>query len=251
MALVAITFTVQAQLHTKDKPLPCLNKTFSIYVHLTVDSLRQTNMDVSTIQAAIAGASDAFDPICVNFELCHIDTLENWTWDSLSRDYRVQEIKNLFYQENRINVFIVDRYDDPNVCGFANLSQIANPNNAVVHLNKQCGVSPGTLAHELGHLFGLVHTFEGGDEVVDGSNCETAGDGICDTPADPYTNDPTITWLGDNCEFIFTGTDTLGQLYQPDVGNTMSYYDCSGCGFTRGQFLKMAETWLASSKMMW
>lgn len=249
MALAAITFTAQAQLHTKDKPLPCLNKTFSIYLHITVDSLREVNVDIADVEAAIAATSEAFDPICVNFELCHIDTLHNWTWDSLSRDYRVDEIKNLFYRENRINLFIVDRYDNPNVCGFANLGQIANPNNAVVHINKGC-INMPTLAHELGHLFGLVHTFEGGDELVDGSNCETAGDGICDTPADPYMEGD-ITWLRDNCEFVYAGTDSLGRLYQPDVGNTMSYYDCSGCGFTRGQFLKMAETWLASSKMMW
>lgn len=56
--------------------------------------------------------------------------------------------------------------------------------------------APGgnTLAHEFGHYFSLPHTFygwEGGDapplsqqERMDGSNCNSAADGFCDTPPD-------------------------------------------------------------------
>jgi hypothetical protein len=42
--------------------------------------------------------------------------------------------------------------------------------------------------HEMGHYFGLPHTFEYFDkpdrELPDGSNCSVAGDRFCDTPAD-------------------------------------------------------------------
>jgi hypothetical protein len=162
-----------------------------------------------------------------------------------SVEIRVDEINRLFYQENRINIYLVDRFDDPNLCGFANLGQIANENNAKIYIKGGC------LPHEMGHLFGLLHTFEGsGVENVDGSNCDLVGDLICDTPADPYIEDSQIQWLGDNCEFIFTGTDINGEFYQPDVGNIMSYYGCD-CGFTRGQYIKMANTWLNSDRKMW
>jgi hypothetical protein len=42
-------------------------------------------------------------------------------------------------------------------------------------------------AHEIGHCLDLYHTHETrfGTEAIDGSNCFTAGDLICDTPADP------------------------------------------------------------------
>jgi len=110
----------------------------------------------------------------------------------------------------------------------------------------------GTLTHEMGHMFGLLHTFEGnGIELVNGSNCETEGDLICDTPADPFVEgDDMSLYIGEDCEFISIKLDSNFQYYQPDVGNIMSYYPCS-CGFTRGQYLKMAETFLNSDPKMW
>jgi hypothetical protein len=46
---------------------------------------------------------------------------------------------------------------------------------------------PSTFAHEVGHYFDLYHTHETavGVECPDGSNCGSAGDLLCDTPADP------------------------------------------------------------------
>ena len=194
IAAVMCSLSISAQdLHTLDKELPCINKTFSVYFHVTLDSLRTTSWDTEAMEAEIAATNQYFAPICAQFEICKIDTLENWSWDSLSRDYRVDEINRLFYQENRINIYLVDRFDDPNLCGFANLGQIANENNAKIYIKGGC------LPHEMGHLFGLLHTFEGsGVENVDGSNCDLVGDLICDTPADPYIEDSQIQWLGDN-----------------------------------------------------
>ena len=39
-----------------------------------------------------------------------------------------------------------------------------------------------TLVHEIGHYFGLYHTFEGGCSGMNTATCETAGDRVCDTP---------------------------------------------------------------------
>ena len=57
------------------------------------------------------------------------------------------------------------------------------------------------------------------------------------------------TMLGvilNQCEFIFPALDANGEYYQPDVGNIMSAYPCK-CGFTREQYLKMAEVYFSSS----
>ena len=59
-------------------------------------------------------------------------------------------------------------------------------------------------------------------ELVDGSNSDTCGDYIEDTPADPHLNfnvNPiTCQWLG-------TGIDANGDNYAPDTRLIMSYTD--------------------------
>ncbi len=88
------------------------------------------------------------------------------------------------------------------------------------------------VSHEMGHVLGLWHThhgtmYEGGDanqcaELVDGSNSDTCGDYIEDTPADPHLNfnvNPiTCQWLG-------SGQDANGDNYAPDTRLIMSYTD--------------------------
>ena len=97
-------------------------------------------------------------------------------------------------------------------------------------------------------------------ELVDGSNCATAGDLLCDTPADPFgqTNATpeelaliaqgllVSAFYGPSCEFIYEIKDPNGEYYQPDMGNIMSAYPCK-CGFTQDQYRLMVETILSSN----
>lgn len=85
--------------------------------------------------------------------------------------------------------------------------------------------SAGTeIAHELLHVIGrMQHTFDGFDELVDGSNCETAGDGFCDTPADPgllEENPQGCVWTAECVPEC--GVDANGDRYAPDA-NPHSY----------------------------
>jgi hypothetical protein len=102
-------------------------------------------------------------------------------------------------------------------------------------------------------FFSLKHTFEGnGSELVDGSNCTVEGDGICDTPADPYVEGEDLALYVDNtCRFISNKQDLAGNYYNPDLGNIMSYYECDTCGFTWGQLTAMAQAYLASAIKFW
>ncbi len=93
-----------------------------------------------------------------------------------------------------------------------------------------------TTAHEMGHALGLFHTHETerfGAENIDGSNCFTAGDKICDTPADPNL----INKVDPACLY------TWGNGYNPLTDNIMSYSreSCKN-SFTNGQSAKLHNT---------
>ena len=234
------------ELHTTDKDLPCLNKVFQVHAHVFLDSLGVANFTPDDLRADIEGANEAFAPICVGFNLCGIDTIINYEYDSLGTQIEGDEVQNIYHVNNRINIYLHTELQTPAICGFASLAGVALADDGAVHLKCQ----GTTLIHELGHLFGLLHTFEdSGAELVNGSNCETVGDGICDTPADPFIPGAPITWT-DGCEFIYEGTDLNGEFYSPDTGNYMSQYTGCECGFTRGQYIFMAETYL-SNPVQW
>ncbi|MEL6674662.1 MAG: M43 family zinc metalloprotease [Bacteroidota bacterium] len=111
----------------------------------------------------------------------------------------------------------------------------------IVVLNTIAVDNKATLSHELGHFFGLYHTHgktnDGTtDELVDGSNCGTAGDDLCDTPADPNLSVST----GSRCNYIGNQQDDNGDFYAPDSSNFMAYSPPS-CRdrFSAGQYTRM------------
>jgi PKD repeat protein len=86
-----------------------------------------------------------------------------------------------------------------------------------------------TLTHEFGHHLNLIHTHgpQNGtltNELVSGINCSSAGDLLCDTPADPQLNNSNVNNV--NCLYSVSGpppTDAQGFLFDPDTSNIMSY----------------------------
>jgi Secretion system C-terminal sorting domain/Pregnancy-associated plasma protein-A len=112
------------------------------------------------------------------------------------------------------------------------------------------------LSHEVAHLLGLDHTFlkTFGKEKVNGQDCGTTGDLICDTPADP--SEPKTDNIDafdfrpllSNCQWNnATKRDVNGDLYRPLTNNIMAYTHVSCMSnFTSGQFRKMYNQCLTS-----
>jgi hypothetical protein len=223
--------------------LPCLDKRFSIMVHIVKDSLGEANVTEAEIQGEVDGVNNYFDDICVSFEICEFRYIDNFQWDTLDAvggtDWN--QMMTAHNEDFRINVFYVAHIiEPPGVAGFAPLGGINSTSGGGI-----CVAKPGgALLHEMGHYWGLEHTFEGnGTELADGSNCQTEGDGFCDTPGDPYTafDDP-ADYINGDCIFVSMLQDANGQFYDPDVGNVMSYYGCD-CHFSYEQYLHMANTY--------
>lgn len=256
--LVFIAFAKGASAFTPpNEKLPCLNKRFSIIAHIVLDSLGAANVVEQDILDAVDDMNGFFEPICVSFEVCEFRYITNFEYDTLDaiEGYEWNELLVTYHEQNRINMFFVTAFAvNPGFCGFAKLSGITDLQGGGICILKEC-VGPGqiTITHEMGHYFGLPHTWEGsGIELVNGSNCTTVGDAICDTPADPFFLGPPMSFWVQGCRFVNMLQDANGEYYDPIIGNIMSYYPGScACGFTPEQFEKMVATYNSSNPKMW
>lgn len=226
--------------------LPCIDKKFSIVAHIVYDSLGKTDFMEADILEDLDSLNKNFAPICVSFEVCEFRYIDNFLYLEVDKDKQWQEMQVLYNLKNRINIYYVTDITNPiGAEGFAGFGQIADTTKSGIVVKS---VGEKTLSHEMGHYFGLSHTFETkfGAELVNGSNCATAGDQICDTPADPNTA------AGGDCNFATMAKDANGQYYRPYTNNIMSYFpDACMCnpGFTHDQYKKMAETYLTNIGM--
>ena len=91
-------------------------------------------------------------------------------------------------------------------------------------------VTSHIISHEMGHVLFLWHTHHGTEiyasdnpceELVNGStyNSNNCGDYVSDTPADPNMEFD----VNSSCQWTGSGTDSVGDSYNPDELNIMSY----------------------------
>lgn len=224
--------------------LPCIDKKFSIVAHIVYDSLGNTSNTKAAILKDLDSLNKNFAPICVSFEICEFRYIDNFLYENVDTAKEWKEMQVIYNVKDRINIYYVKSITNPAGAGFAGLGKITELNKEGIVLS---ALGEKGLSHEMGHYFGLEHTFEikYGNELVDGSNCSTTGDKICDTPADP---NGTLN----GCTFSSMLKDANGKYYDPLVNNIMSYYPATClCNpvFTNQQYKKMVNTYLGKIGM--
>ena len=159
------------------------------------------------------------------FVLCDgINFINSDLWYDFDSGSEGQSLYAAHVMDDVINVYIANSVlsgsSGNSVCGFAYYPWSSSDR---IVLDKDCASNGSTFAHELGHYFGLFHTHSQagqGAELVDGSNCDVAGDYLCDTPADPQLGSGNVN---SNCIYTGNERDDNGDLYEPDPKNVMSY----------------------------
>lgn len=256
LVLCSTPLDAQRELLDKKQSTTCLDRDFSVMVHITRDTFGIVDTDISDIESAINLVNVWFEPICVRFHIAQVDTIDNFQYNAPANMNEVQQIWNNHNADHRINLYIVEDLAAITYEPVLGTEQaIADTENGGILLTKGAlAFDPLWLVHGFGHYAGLLNTNENwGEELVNGDNCETAGDQICDTPADPH--DPFSPFNGIDiyyniqCRFIWLPQDPNGEYYVPQTGNAMSNYPTScWCGLTYDQFEKMA-TVIASSRL--
>ena len=199
-----------------------------VKIHIVTDSNGGTNITESQILDEIDEANsflaNSFLEITVCDETNYIANNELYNF-SMSDDYNELFANN---QPNIMNLYFVESINDNSVAGYTYFPQNSQFYDVIVMDNQATtNTVSTTLIHEFGHHFVLLHTHgtsnEPGstNEYVNGSNCTTAGDRFCDTPADPLINSSNVSSV--NCMYTGNATDALGQTYDPDTSNMMSY----------------------------
>lgn len=240
----ALTMSTDARVSTQYK----VNKTLSVHIYIVAQAFETYDYNAASFQQSWDALNELFAPIDLRFEVCSATNIPNYNWNSLNREVNPDtglneedEMLAQFYVPNNINVYYVDEMtNEPEVDGYAYFP--GGPD--VIVMRKAHG--PMTLPHEMGHFFALYHTFETnfGLELNNGNNCPTAGDLVCDTPAD---NNGAYS----DCQYDEIASDANGDLYTPYLSNIMSYYTECSCRFTSLQYDRMAWFYLNERNYLW
>ncbi|MGR3812338.1 zinc-dependent metalloprotease [Jiulongibacter sp. NS-SX5] len=204
-------------------------------------------------------ANEYFSNIGLSFYIKggFVNHIHSSEWQDLSIDEE-KELRKNYDKSDALNIYfvkIIRKADGTTLNGYSSLPSYSANSNRLIYsylngteedfeilLNK-------TFLHELGHYFGLLHTYQNSAtedieerEVVSrgiGANCSFTGDMICDTPADPQERIP--SFRPENCLEAYPSDirDRFGMSFRPSFDNIMSFHVLCGNVFTEQQYERM------------
>ncbi|MCC6662083.1 MAG: hypothetical protein IT437_14500 [Phycisphaerales bacterium] len=208
--------------------------------HVVRTSAGTGGLEQARLDQAVIDANWGFAAMGVQF--CQVGPtrfIDNSAFYSITSTSQANALRLIDVVPGTINCYFV------NSAPFCGISSFTFSSVQGIVYNNSCVGLPtnrSTFPHEIGHYFDLFHTHEtgmGGPECTNGSNCATAGDLVCDTPADPN-----VLGQVSNCLWVGSASPPCGGLpYNPPVRNFMSYSD-KECRdhYTPGQNARGAAT---------
>ncbi len=225
---------------------------FPVSLHIASPTHGSTSIALSRVMNAFSYLNATYRQRNVQFYLC--GTPRTIFSDSLYtfHDKKEDSLCTLYDQPSIINLYISESVEKGGkaVGGYAYMPDGTKLRIFLAYDNYTFN---SAMVHEFGHFFGLLHTFEHSEDTSPalkelvtrgtGKNCTTAGDALCDTPADPFP----FGSVDGNCVFSGTSKDANSASYSPDVYNFMSYYTSCASHFSTGQ-LDLIYQWANSTQ---
>lgn len=228
-----------------EPPTSLRMKEIPVKVHI-VKSSNAESASIDDVKTAFAKLNKYFIQIYVQFV-----PLGDYNYISNDKYYKFnKEDENALCSNNDLkevlNLYIVGSISDGPLkfCGYTYYPEDIEKNKDRVFLANDCLTDGVSLARQMGHYFTLFSTsglkVSETNEWVNGENCKTEGDLICDTPADPGLE---LSTVDERCGYIGKRQDRSGRkrFYKPDTKNLMSdnprLYCCDH--FSEQQYQKM------------
>src|SRR5688572_24374172 len=189
-------------------------KYIPVTFHLVANAAGVGRVHESAVLAQLCNLNEQFRDQDAIFYIDSLNYFDNDAVYETPASTAAEIQMNLRRDNNAVNIFITNKADSGNEGPGLTLAYYDPQRDWIVSRKDQITASGKTLAHELGHYFSLMHTHYGWEcnpytvadygnpvtkiytlpcpsgggavliELVDSSNCATAADKICDTPAD-------------------------------------------------------------------
>ena len=203
------------------------NYAIHVWVIRNATGTNITGPTAESIETEIAGMSANFNfSNGAHFVLCGITYINDdvYTNGNSLDVVKSNAMYNKYNKPNAINCYILGSYNAGATAPYPG-DPFVKP--AIV-FNGSGNFKKNIMTHEMGHFFGLFHTFADQgrtEELVTrgvGANCDEIGGGgdyLCDTPADPQA-------CRAGCGIVCNPNlkDANGASYMPDYQNYMSYH---------------------------
>lgn len=197
-----------------------------VKIHIVRNNSGLTSLDTALLRKGLRFINKAFEESGLEFYVCGAYNYINNSvyYDIDNTEYEL--LNTTFGTANVINIFMVNSITHNGASATGVAPTPGGSSWVMLRNNADTTVYP----HEMGHFFGLLHTHGysntvRSDEYVDGSNCQEAGDYICDTPADPRLSPAIVNGANVNaqCQYFGGLRDAHYDTYVPDATNLMSY----------------------------
>ena len=170
-------------------------------------------------------AKDLLKPYDICLVLEGVDNISNSSLQNVDVSSETT-IQAASYHSNCLNIYLHKTL----TLGTLGLNGYAYAINSQKLSLSRGAITQRSMAHEVGHCFGLLHTFETayGIECPDGSNSSTAGDKLTDTRATPDADVYMASNTNSSCAYTGNATivcngSTQAQTYDPEITNIMCY----------------------------
>jgi len=226
-----------------------LNRTLHLAVYIVKDNKGVTNVDPAALSEAFTQVNTAFDKIKTTFTLYSLSYIDNYNFDEIRIGTNEKAMLTQHASPEMICIYLVNKLFNTlgqEICSYAYFPSASTD---VILLKKGC-LNGTFLTEQMGHFFNLYHTHETafGNENVERSNCSTAGDRCCDTPADPGI----MGMVTADCRYNGTGKDAEGTHYAVTTHNFMSFSPLTcRCYFSEDQYIRMINCMLKAKKHLW